>query len=178
MVSDASSVSSFSSLDNVSRSNMLRRQREAALRRRQTPFPPIDKSDSFSSDGGSSRPASSHRMGSMTTSAMADVLAWEEAKTKERIEARIKDEELQRVEEAKRMAEMTKAAERRAELAKVAEVEAEATRRAERERFEREEKAREEATALRIEEEARRLVQAKADAERLEKERLAGQWSR
>jgi len=76
------------------------------------------------------------------------------------------------------MAEMTKAAERRAELAKVAEVEAEATRRAERERFEREEKAREEATALRIDEEARRLVQAKADAERLEKERLAGQWSR
>jgi len=178
MVSDASSVSSFSSLDNVSRSNMLRRQREAALRRRQTPFPPINKSDSFSSDGGSSRPASSHRMGSMTTSAMADVLAWEEAKTKERIEARIKDEELQRVEEAKRMAEMTKAAERRAELAKVAEVEAEATRRAERERFEREEKAREEATALRIEEEARRLVQAKADAERLEKERLADELTK
>jgi len=157
---------------------MLRRQREAALRRRQTPFPPINKCDSFSSDGSSSRPASSHRMGSMTTSAMADVLAWEEAKTKERIEARIKDEELQRVEETKRMAEMARAAERRAELAKAAEVEAEMARRAERERFEREEKAREEATALRIEEETRRLAQAKADVERLEKERLADELTK
>ncbi|KAL7541681.1 hypothetical protein ACHAWF_006995, partial [Thalassiosira exigua] len=178
MVSSASSVTSFSSLDNVSRSNMLRRQREAALRRgRQNHLP--ERNESFGSDRG--RPAShqsSFRMSSVATTAMADVMAWEEAKTKERIEARIKEEEVRKAEEARM----------RVERARLAEVEAEAARAAELEKFEREQlelrlklaeeqKAREEA-ARRLEQEARRLAEAKADAERLEKERLAAESRR
>mmetsp|Transcript_28981 Transcript_28981/g.61255 ORF Transcript_28981/g.61255 Transcript_28981/m.61255 type:complete len:720 (+) Transcript_28981:1092-3251(+) len=161
MVSDASSISSFSSLDNVSRSSMLRRQREAALRRRQNQV--TARTDSLT-DG---RRPNTHRMSSMTTSAMADVLAWEEAKTKERIEARIKEEEIQRVEDARK----------RAEMARAAEAEAEAARKAELERLERERNVREE-TARRREVEERRFEEARAEAERLEKERLADETAK
>mmetsp|Transcript_11254 Transcript_11254/g.27673 ORF Transcript_11254/g.27673 Transcript_11254/m.27673 type:complete len:658 (-) Transcript_11254:359-2332(-) len=156
---------------------MLRRQREAALRKRQNHVPishvPMRKLNS-GSDGSHT---SSHRMSSMATTAMADVLAWEEAKAKERIEARVKEEEFRGAEEVRMRAERTRAAE--------AEAEAEAARRDELERFEREQlelkrklaveqKAREEATK-RLEAEARRLAKTKEEAERLEKERLTAE---
>mmetsp|Transcript_7893 Transcript_7893/g.17770 ORF Transcript_7893/g.17770 Transcript_7893/m.17770 type:complete len:692 (+) Transcript_7893:1036-3111(+) len=163
---DSSSVSSFSSLDNVSRSSMLKRQREAALRRRQNQMPV--RKDSYRSDGGRSV---SNPMSSMTTSAMADVLRWEETKTRDRIEARVKKEE----EESRMRAEIVRAAE--------AEAKAETARRAELERFEQEQfelkrelaeeqKSREE-VAQRLEAEARRL--AEVEVERLEKDRLGAE---
>lgn len=173
--------SSFSSLDNVSvsslrRQSSLRHQREVALRRRQNQLPV--KNDSFSSDGGRS---ASHRSNkSNTTSAMADVLAWEEAKTKERIETRMKEEEVRRVEEARMRAAMARAAEQ--EQLELRRKQAEAARRAElvqeqlelKRKLAEERRSREEA-ALRVEVEARRLAEAKADAERLEKQRLVAE---
>ncbi|KAL7536741.1 hypothetical protein ACHAXR_007363 [Thalassiosira sp. AJA248-18] len=155
MVADSASVSSFSSLDNVSRSSMLRRQREAALRRRQNHVPVRNDA---SGDG--SR-AASYTMSSMPTTAMADVMAWEETKTKERIEARIREEEIQREDEVRMAAERANAAEAEAKAARIA-------------KLERFEKAREDA-AQRREDEARRLAEAKAAADRLEKERLVAE---
>ena len=109
--------------------------------------------------------SSSHRMSSLTTNAMADVMAWEEIKTKERIEARIKDEEARRVEEEARMR-----AERAEQMARAAEEKEEEKLELER-RLAGEQRAREEA-ARQLEEESRRLAEAKAEVERVERERL------
>lgn len=84
-----SSFSSSPSSENVSRSCILRQQREAALRRRQSLAPPRRDSHCGVESG---RPAS-RRMSLGAINAIADVIAWEEAKTKERIEARIKKDE-------------------------------------------------------------------------------------
>ena len=157
--------------DNASRSSMLRRQRETALRRRSNQMPPPKISDGNCEDGG--RPSSSRRMSSATTTAMADVMAWEGAKKRERIDARIREEEIRRAEEARMRAEAE------------AEEEEEVVRRAEIEKFEKrqsdlqkqlalEQNAREK-VARKLEDEkaeARKLAEAKAEAHRLEKERL------
>lgn len=157
--------------DNASRSSMLRRQRETALRRRSNQMPPPKSSDGNFEDGG--RPSSSRRMSSATTTAMADVMAWEGAKKRERIDARIREEEIRKAEEARMRAEAE------------AEEEEEVVRRAEIEKFEKrqlhlqkqlalEQNAREK-VARKLEDEkaeARKLAEAKAEAHRLEKERL------
>lgn len=96
-----SSFSSSPSSENASRSSILRQQREAALRRRQSLVPP--RRDSHGGDGG--RPAS-RRMSLGAINAIADVMAWEEAKTKERIEARIRKDEDRRVGEAMKRPEV------------------------------------------------------------------------
>ena len=153
----------ISSASSFSRSSTLRSQREAALRRRhqkneQIQMKPIENN--------SRRPStsSSHRMSSLTTNAMADVMAWEEIKTKERIEARIKDEEVRRVDEARMRAE-------RAEQMAIAAEEEERKQMELKQRLANEQRAREEA-ARQLEEESRRLAEAKAEVERVERERL------
>lgn len=153
----------ISSASSFSRSSTLRSQREAALRRRhqkneQIQMKPIENN--------SRRPStsSSHRMSSLTTNAMADVMAWEEIKTKERIEARIKDEEARRVDEARMRAE-------RAEQMAIAAEEEEREQMELKQRLANEQRAREEA-ARQLEEESRRLAEAKAEVERVERERL------
>lgn len=144
------------SLDNVSRSSTLRRQREAALRRR-----PNHNNVPIKIDGSVSSSSSDRVNSSTTVSAMADVMAWEEVKTKERLEARIIQEDNRRVEEARLRAERAKAAEEEAE--------AEQARRQEHRDLERklaeERNAREEA-AQRLKEEARQLAEIKAETER------------
>ena len=134
-------------------------------------MPPPKSSDGNCEDGG--RPASSRRMSSATTTAMADVMAWEGAKKRERIDARIREEEIRRAEEARMRAEAE------------AEAEEEVVRSAEIEKFEKrqldlqrqlalEQNAREK-VARKLEDEkaeARKLAEAKAEAHRLEKERL------
>ena len=95
---------------------------------------------------------------------MADAFAWEEIKTKERIEQREQAEQIRREEEA-RMAQKQR--------------EDEESRRLELQRFEQEQESLEQElaqkkneAAQRLEEESRRLAEAKAEAEKIEKERL------
>ena len=79
--------------NDASRSIMLRRQREAALRRRSNQV--TQKSDGNGEDGCNSGP-SLRRMSSASTIAVEDVMAWEDAKKRERIEARIREEGIRR----------------------------------------------------------------------------------
>jgi len=136
----------------------LRRQREAALKRRSQ----NSENDSFISNS-LERPqtsSSSHHR----NAAMADAFAWEEIKTKERIEQREQAEQIRREEEA-RMAQKQR--------------EEEESRRLELQRFEQEQELLEQElaqkkneAAQRLEEESRRLAEAKAEAEKIEKERV------
>ena len=102
---------------------------------------------------------------STATSAMADVMAFDEAKTRERIEARVLEEEDKRREEAKMRAERARAAELEEERARAEELE--------RLRFEREQL--ELRRKLAEEKEAREKAEAKAEEERLERERMAAE---
>ena len=156
--------------DNASRSSMLRQQRETALRRRSNQMPPPKSSDGNCEDGG--RPSSTRRMSSATTTAMADVMAWEGAKKRERIDARIREEEIRRAEEARMRAEAEAEEEevvRRAEMEKYEKRQLRVQKQLELEHDAREKVAR------KLEDEkaeARKLAEAKAEAHRLEKERL------
>jgi hypothetical protein len=138
---------------------MLRRQREAALtmkrRSQMNEMPPVMQnisnrpSTSLSSHRPSTSSSSSHRRGSFTN-AMVDVMAWDEIKTKERIQNWLQDEAIRREEESK----------------------AEKQRREELAMFEQEQQELEQRLAeeqkIRLEEESRRLGQA----DRLAKERM------
>ena len=140
------------SSEHASRSSSLRQQREAALRRRQSLVPP--RRDSHCAD--SARPAS-RRMSLGAINAISDVMAWEEAKTKERIEARIRKDEDKRAREA----------------TKSPEVEVDDREVRMKEQWSPEAKARAEA-ACKLEEDARKLAEANAaEAQRREKERFA-----
>ena len=151
-------------MDAASRASTLRQQREAALRRRSNE-PPLNNYN----DGGIIRPASrmsldgggrpASRMGStVTTAAMADVSIWEEAKKKERIAARIKEEEIRRAEEAKLKAEADEEEVRRLERLDL------------QQRLANEQSARELA-ARKLEAETKRLVEMRLENERLERDK-------
>lgn len=120
------------------------------MRRRQIQMPIRDK---YCTDSG----CVPHRMCLMTTSAIANMQTWQEGKTKETFETSIEDEDFQKVEEARRKADYATTAE--------------TARKADLERLKLEHKANEEVVS-RVEEETRRVPDAAADDERLEKERL------
>ncbi|KAL3822286.1 hypothetical protein ACHAXA_005919 [Cyclostephanos tholiformis] len=157
-----------SSDNDASRSIMLRRQREAALRRRSYQMPP--KSDENCEDGCRSA-APMRRIGSASTIAVEDVMAWEEAKKKERIEARIKEEGIRRAKEAKMRAEALVVEEeeriRRLEFEKYEKHKLDIRRKLEADEMEKAERKLDEEKA-----EKRRLAEAIAEAERLEREML------
>ena len=150
------------------RSSMLRRQRESALRKRQS-HAPISRNNSTGSEA-------SYR------DALADVNAFEEARTREKIEIRMREEEEMKMqlEEEARVAEIQRYEQEQGELKRrLAEEQKEARRlaeaaeaEAELRRYEQEQK---DLLKRRLEEEqetARRLEEAKADAERMEKKRF------
>ena len=150
-------------MDSASRASTLRQQREAALRRRSNEPPPnivdggtIPRPASRMSLDGGGRPAS--RMGTVTTAAMADVSIWEEAKKKERIAARIKEEETRRAGEAKMKAEADEEEVRRLERLDL------------QKRLANEQSARELA-ARKLEAETQRLVEMRLENERLERDK-------
>ena len=154
--------------NDASRSIMLRRQREAALRRRSNQV--TQKSDGNGEDGCNSGP-SLRRMSSASTIAVEDVMAWEDAKKRERIEARIREEGIRRAEDAEIRAEA------------LAQEEEEKVRRAEIEKYERRkldirrklEADEREKAARKLEEEIverRRLAEEIAETQRLEREMM------
>lgn len=153
--------------DAALRASTLRQQREAALRRRSIEPPPNNYNDGtiprpasrMSLDSGG-RPKS--RMGStVTTAAMADISIWEEAKKKERIAARIKDEEIRRSGEAKLKAEADDEEVRRLERLDL------------QKRLANEQSARELA-ARKLEAETKRLVEMeRSEREKVERDKLA-----
>ena len=141
----------------MSSSSSLRRQREAALKRRSQ----NSENDSFISNS-VERPqtsSSSHHR----NAAMADAFAWEEIKTKERIEQREKAEQVRREEEARMAQKQREEEESRRELQRFEQ---------EQEQLEQELAQKKNEAAQRLEEESRRLADAKAEAEKIEKERL------
>jgi hypothetical protein len=155
----------------ASRSIMLRRQREAALRRRSNQLP--QRSDGNCEDGSTSGP-SLRRMNSSSTIAVEDVMAWEDTKKRERIEARIREDVIRRAEDVKARAEA------------LALEEEEKVRREETEKYERRkldirrklEADERDRAARKIEEEMvekRRLAEAMAETQRLERELMEKQ---